>query len=91
MSPTPITFAAACPWSGQGIWNFSPPNVYAFFSPRLRVASGSGRTSWTTQKTISSRMTSGVQILNRRTTVRTGVSGGGGVFVSCASRSSGIC
>ncbi len=38
---------------------------------------------------IASSTTSGVQILTRRTSVRTRVSGGGGVLVSSASRSSG--
>ncbi|CAM5298446.1 hypothetical protein SALBM217S_02146 [Streptomyces griseoloalbus] len=54
-----------------------------------RVGAGSGRTFCTTAKTISSRSTSGVQILIRRTAVRSGVCGGGGVLVSSASRSSG--
>ncbi|CAM5314556.1 hypothetical protein TPAU25S_00948 [Tsukamurella paurometabola] len=43
----------------------------------------------TTAKTITSRRTSGVQIFTRRTAVRSGVCGGGGVSVSSASRSSG--
>src|SRR5690242_14465884 len=38
---------------------------------------------------ITRSRTRGVQILTRRTSVRTGVSGGGGVFVSSARRSSG--
>ncbi|CAM5722071.1 hypothetical protein SGLAM104S_05628 [Streptomyces glaucescens] len=50
---------------------------------------GSGRTDWITATTTISSSTSGVQIFTRRTAVRSGVCGGGGVFVSSASRSSG--
>lgn len=50
---------------------------------------GSGRSDCATAKTTASSRTSGVQIFTRRASVRTGVCGGGGVFVSSASRSSG--
>ncbi len=63
--------------------------MYDGFAVSSSEGSGSGRITCTIAKTISRSSTSGVQILTRRTAVRTGVSGGGGVFVSSASRSSG--
>ena len=56
---------------------------------RVSVGSGSGRIACAIAKTTRTSRRSGVQIFTRRTAVRTGVSGGGGVFVSSASRSSG--
>ncbi len=89
MVPTPSTSTAPWPSSGHGMSSFSPPKVYVGSAESVSAGSGSGRTACAIAKTIRSSRTSGVQILTRRTAVRTGVSGGGGVFVSSASRSSG--
>ncbi len=65
--------------------------MYEEAAVRSSAGDGTGRTAWTITKTIASRTTSGVQILNRRPTVRSAVCGGGGVLVSSASSFSGAC
>ncbi len=90
MVPEPATMTAACPFSGHGMLNVPPPTVNdAAFVSTTRLGSGNGRTTWTTSATSASSATRGDQILTRRRAVRAGVFGGGGVLVSCASRSMG--
>src|SRR5438132_1149121 len=89
MLPSPSTSSVACPSDGHGTEGAEPLKVYEDALVSASPGAGSGRTACTTQKTITSSTTSGVQIFTRRTRVRTNVSGGGGVFVSSASNFSG--
>lgn len=87
--PMPLTSIQPWPSVGHGRAALLPSKLYESSAVSARVGVGSGRAACTIAKTITRSSTSGVQILTLRTIVRTGVSGGGGVFVSSASRSSG--
>lgn len=89
IAPMPLTSIEPWPSAGHGSETLSPSNANVDLAVSASVGAGSGRTACTTANTTASSRTIGVQILTLRTAVRTGVSAGGGVFVSSARRSSG--